>query len=105
MFTKDSLLPEYTDFLKDISEDYQGIMRIGSNEFVLTENVVKNVHNYNLKDVHLDLTDYSEQLTNSQLSIIQTKYRDKIGNTILLPKKGLLKENSKVITASRELLI
>ena len=110
VFPYDSKLPEYKDFLKDIFDtgNYNHIKLLkrstactsrkfvlGKYDFQLSRNVIENIANYDLKDVRIDLTFYAEDITESQLNLLRIKYKDLIGSTVFLPKKGLKKDCAK----------
>ena len=91
-FTKDSYLPEDKDFIK--SQYYMYFKNptsysfITKDMFILTQNMLNNIQNYDLNGVRIFLSDYEEEFTEQQLSLLRILYKDVIGDTLYLPKKA-----------------
>ena len=103
-FHKEALLPEYEDFLLDINSKF--IVGFSKNEddinyFYMTDNMVKNIHNYNINNLVVNISDCGDILTEEQISILNIKYKNQIGKNIKLPKslnidKPIKKESNEI---------
>ena len=50
----------------------------------MTDNVAKNIHNYNLDNIIINLDLFKNSITKEQKCLILNKYRDQIGKNIKL---------------------
>ena len=86
-FSFDSILPEYSSFIKDILCGLRDKPYLS--EFcylnILTRNVVQNIHKYDLNGVKIDLNDFAGTLEDKQIAYLNIRYRDEICKNILLP--------------------
>ena len=99
IFNTESKMPKDKNFLKYVvqSKCWKDDYFIGEFYFPLPLDIIRNINNYNLSGLKISLKHYDNLLKESELQLLRVKYRNEIGHSILLPKKGLLEESSEIV--------